>query len=179
MNGETIPAYFIIGNEAWIGYALLVLLLAYALVLWLAPSRSKALQDLARKHNFRFDPIMSRKELGIQGTTFDLGLPAENCMRGMAFGQETIVFDKTMPLEPADQGKSDSITCERTIVGFRIAPDLQVRNRSITKPGEWHVEKTGEWVFLYGRTGLVRPRQMEAYVEQARKWYERAVEKQS
>lgn len=174
MNGETIPAYFIIGNEAWIGYGLLALLVIYGLVLWLAPSRAKALQDLARKYNFRYDPIMSRKELGIEGTTFDLGLPAENCMRGMAFGQETIVFDKTMPLEPADQGKNDSITCERTIVGFRIAPDLPVRNRTIAKPGEWHVEKTGEWVFLYGRTGLVRPRQMEAYVEQARKWYERA-----
>lgn len=179
MNGETIPAFLVIGNESWIGYALLALLLAYALVLWLAPSRAKALQDLARKHNFRFEPIMSRKELGIEGTTFDLGLPAENCMRGMAFGQETIVFDKTMPIESGTEAPSDSITCERTIVGFRVAPDLKVRNRSIAKPGDWHVEKMGEWVFLYGRTGLVRPRQMEAYVEQARKWYEKSAEKNS
>jgi len=177
MNREAILATLVMGNESWIGYSLLALLLAYALVLWLAPSRAKALQDLARKHNFRFEPIMSRKELGIEGTSFDLGLPAENCMRGMAFGQETIVFDMTMPIEPSDDATSDSITCERTIVGFRIAPDLKVRNRSIAKPGDWHVEKTGEWVFLYGRTGLVRPRQMEAYVEQARKWFEKATEK--
>ena len=178
MNGETIPA-FLIGNEAWIGYGLLALLAMYGLALWLAPSRSKALQDLARKHNFRFDPIMSRKEIGIEGTTFDLGLPAENCMRGMAFDRETLVFDKTMPIESGSEAPNDSITCERTIVAFRVAPDLQVRNQSITKPGEWHVEKMGEWVFLYGRNGLVRPRQMEAYVEQAQKWFEKATEKSS
>src|SRR5579872_121314 len=103
MNGETIPAFLVIGNEAWIGYGLLGLLLLYAVALWLSPSRAAALQDLARKHNFRFEPIMSRKEIGIEGTTFGLALPAENCMRGTVFGRETMVFDKTMPIESADE----------------------------------------------------------------------------
>src|SRR5690349_13855118 len=100
MNIALIPTTLVMGNESWIGYGLLALLLAYALVLWLAPSRAKALRDLARKHGFRYEPIVTRKEVGIEGTTFDLGLPAENCMRGMAEGRETIVFDKTMPIEP-------------------------------------------------------------------------------
>jgi hypothetical protein len=176
MNSASIPTTLVMGNESWIGYSLLALILIYAFVLWLAPSRAKALQELARKHNFRFDPIMSRKELGIEGTTFDLGLPAENCMRGMAVGRETIIFDKTMPLESATELGSDTMTLERTIVGFRVSPETQCRNRRIVEPKDWHVEKMGEWVFLYGQTGLVKPRNMEAYVEEARRWFERAIE---
>jgi len=177
MNREAILATLVMGNESWIGYSLLGLLLAYALVLWLAPSRAKALRDLARKHGFRFEPIVTRREVGIVGTTFDLGLPAENCMRGMAAGRETIIFDKTMPIEPPPGPNSDTMTCERTVVGFRIAADAEVQNRSIVQPGDWHVEKMGEWVFLYGQTGLVKPRNMEAYVEEARRWFEKAAEK--
>jgi hypothetical protein len=179
MNREAILATLVMGNESWIGYSLLALLLAYALVLWLAPSRAKALRDLARKHGFRFEPIVTRKEVGIEGTTFDLGLPAENCMRGMAAGRETIVFDKTMPIEPPPGPSSDTLTCERTVVGFRVAADAEIQNRSIVQPGDWHVEKLGEWVFLYNQTGLVKPRNMEAYVEEASRWFERAIESKS
>jgi len=175
MNNSPIPTTLVMGNESWIGYSLLALLLAYALVVWLAPSRAKALRELARKHGFRYDPIVSRKEVGIEGTTFDLGLPAENCMRGMATGRETIVFDKTMPIEPPPGPEIDTMTCERTVVGFRVAADVEIRNRSIVQPGDWHVEKMGEWVFLYGQTGLVKPRNMEAYVQEARGWFEKAI----
>jgi len=165
----------VMGSESWIGYSLLALLLIYAFVVWLAPSRAKALQQLARKHNFRFEPIMSRKELGIEGTTFDVGLPAENCMRGMAAGRETIAFDKTMPIEPRPGPDTDTMTCERTVVGFRIAADTEVQNRSIVQPGDWHVEKMGDWVFLYGQTGLVKPRNMEAYVQAAQQQFEKSI----
>jgi hypothetical protein len=177
MNIAMIPTTLVLGNESWIGYSLLAVLLIYALAVWLAPSRAKALRELARKHGFRYDPIVTRKQVGIEGTTFDLGLPAENCMRGMAAGRETIVFDKTMPIEPPPGPDSDTMTCERTVVGFRVAPDTKVQNRSIVQPGDWHVEKMGEWVFLYGQTGLVKPRNMEAYVEEARKWFEMAAVK--
>ena len=175
MNNSPIPTTLVMGNESWIGYSLLAVLLVYALGVWLAPSRAKALRELARKHGFRYDPIVSRKEVGIEGTTFDLGLPAENCMRGMAAGRETIVFDKTMPIEPPPGPEIDTMTCERTVVGFRVAADVEIRNRSIVHPGDWHVEKMGEWVFLYGQTGLVKPRNMEAYVQEARGWFEKAI----
>lgn len=179
MNREAILATLVMGNESWIGYSLLALLLAYALVLWLAPSRAKALRELARKHGFRFEPIVTRREVGIEGTTFDLGLPAENCMRGMAVGREIIVFDKTMPIEPPPGPANDNLTCERTVVGFRVAADTEVHNRSMVQPGDWHVEKMGEWVFLYNQTGLVKPRNMEGYVEEARRWFEQAIENRS
>jgi len=174
MKSALIPTTLVMGNESWIGYSLLALLLAYALVVWLSPSRAKALRELARKHGFRYEPIVTRKEAGIEGTTFDLGLPAENCMRGMAAGRETIVFDKTMPIEPPPGPYSDTMTCERTVVGFRIAADTAVQNRSIVQPGDWHVEKMGEWVFLYGQTGLVKPRNMEAYVQDAQQQFEKS-----
>jgi hypothetical protein len=174
MKSALIPTTLVMGNESWIGYSLLALLLAYALVVWLSPSRAKALRELARKHGFRYEPIVTRKEVGIEGTSFDLGLPAENCMRGTAAGRETIVFDKTMPIEPPPGPDSDTMTCERTVVGFRISADATVQNRSIVQPGDWHVEKMGEWVFLYGQTGLVKPRNMEAYVQDAQQQFEKS-----
>jgi len=32
----------------------------------------------------------------------------------------------------------------------------------------------GEWVFLYGQTGLVKPRNMEAYVQDAQQQFEKS-----
>ncbi len=178
MNSETILSFLVIGNESWIGYSLLAVLVVYAVLLWIAPSRPKALQELARKHGFRFEPIMSRKELGIEGTTFDLGLPAENVMRGTLEGRETMVFDKTMPVEPATEAASDSMTRERTVVGFRVTSDTPCRNSRIVQPNDWHVEKMGEWVFLYGPTGLIKPRNMEGYVEEALARFQKAISSQ-
>jgi len=171
-----ILALLIKGTESWIGYGLIVVLLAYGLALWLAPSRAKAMADLAAQLNLHFEPIMTRAELGIRGTTFDVGLPGENCMRGMIAGRDTIVFDKTMLINPATRPSGENVTSEQTIVGFRVPADSSCRSRSILQPNDWHVEKMGEWVFVYGKTGLIKPSKIAAYVEEARGWFEKSVE---
>ena len=169
-------ALLIKGYESWIGYALIALLVVFIVFMWLAPSRAKAMAALASHLKMRYEPIMSRAELGIRGTTFDVGYPGENCMRGMIAGLDTVIFDKTILIEPASRPSSDHATCEQTIVGFHVSPDTPCRDRGILQPSDWHVEKLGEWVFVYGRTGLVKPKQIPVYVDEARGWFERSTE---
>ncbi len=178
MQVVRVPAILVTGNGSWIGYALIVFVVAYGLALWLAPSRAKALAEVAAQLGLRFEPIMSRAQLGILGTTFDVGYPGENCMRGLIAGRDTVIFDKTMPIEPVSRPRDDNTTCEQTIVGFRVSADSFCRSRGILQPSDWHVEKMGEWVFVYERTGLVKPREIAAYVEQARTWFEKSTDPQ-
>ena len=112
-----IPALLVIGNEAWIGYALILILIGYGIVLWHAPSRAKAMAQVASQLGLHFEPIMSRAQLGIKGTTFDVGYPGENCMQGPIAGRDTLIFDKTMLIEPVGRPSDDNPTREQTIVG--------------------------------------------------------------
>lgn len=176
MDLVAIPATLVRGIESWIGYALIVLLLAYGLAFWLTPSRAKNMAAVASYLRLHFEPIMSRAQLGILGTTFDVGYPGENCMTGLIAGRETMIFDKTMLVEPLSQPGSEKTASERTIVGFKVSASALCRNRSILQPGDWHVEKMGEWVFVYGRNGPVKPREIPAYVEEAREWFEKSID---
>jgi len=176
MQVLAIPALFIIGNEAWIGYGLILILVGYAFVLWHAPSRAKAMAQVASQLGLHFEPIMSRAQLGIKGTTFDVGYPGENCMRGMIAGRDTLIFDKTMLIEPVGRPSEDNATTEQTIVGFHVSADTPCRNHGILQPSDWHVEKLGEWVFVYGKTGLIKPRKIPAYVEEARAWFAKSID---
>lgn len=171
-----IPAILVRGVESWIGYALVVLLLAYGVAFWFTPSRAKNMAAVARHLCLHFEPIMSRAQLGILGTTFDVGYPGENCMTGVIAARETMIFDKTMLVEPLSRPNTEKVATEQTIVGFKVSPDTPCRNRSILQPGEWHVEKMGEWVFVYGRSGLVKPREIPAYIEEAREWFEKSTD---
>jgi len=171
-----IPAILVRGVESWIGYALIVLLLAYAVAFWLTPSRAKNMAAVASHLRLHFEPIMSRAQLGILGTTFDVGYPGENCMTGVIAGRETMIFDKTMLVEPLSRPGGEKTASEQTIVGFKVSGDTPCRNRSILRPGDWHVEKMDEWVFVYGRDGLVKPRDIPAYIEEAREWFENATD---
>ena len=176
MQDVAIPALLVVGNEVWIGYGLILILIGYGIVLWHAPSRAKAMAHVASQLGMHFEPIMSRAQLGIKGTTFDVGYPGENCMRGMIAGRETLIFDKTMLIEPVGRPADDNPTTEQTIVGFHVSPDTTCRDRGILQPSDWHVEKLGEWVFVYGKTGLIKPRKILAYVEEARGWLNKSID---
>lgn len=171
-----IPAILVRGIESWIGYALIVLLLAYAVAFWLTPSRAKNMAAVASHLRLHFEPIMSRAQLGILGTSFDVGYPGENCMTGVISGRETMIFDKAMLVEPLSPPGGEKTATERTIIGFKVPPNTPCRNRSILQPGDWHVEKMGEWIFVYGRRGLVKPREIPAYIEEARDWFVKATD---
>lgn len=158
------------------GYALLLLVAMYALLLWLGPSRTKALAAVASGLRLQFDPKMSRERLCIRGATFDTAIPPRNCMRGTLGGREIVIFDQTMPIAPVSRPAGDNGTAEQTVVGFRVAASAYCRDRGILQPSAWHVEKFGEWVFVYGRTGLVKPSAIKAYVEEAGAWFERATD---
>jgi hypothetical protein len=178
MQVVAIPA-LLVGNEAWIGYGLILILVGYGIVLWHAPSRAKAMAQVASQLGMRFEPIMSRAQLGIKGTTFDVGYPGENCMRGMIAGRDTLIFDKTMLIEPVARPSEDNPTTEQTIVGFRVSADTPCRDHGILQPSDWHVEKMGEWVFVYGKGGLTKPRKIPAYVEEARGWFAKSIDPKS
>ena len=90
MQVVVIPALLVRGNEAWIGYGLILILIGYGIVLWHAPSRAKAMAQVGSQLGMHFEPIMSRAQLGIKGTTFDVGYPGENCLRGKIAGRETL-----------------------------------------------------------------------------------------
>lgn len=176
MQVVVIPALLIRGNETWIGYGLILILIGYGIVLWHAPSRAKAMAQVASQLGMHFEPIMSRAQLGIKGTTFDVGYPGENCMQGKIAGRDTLIFDKTMLIEPVGRPSDDNPTTEQTIVGFHVTPDTSCRDRGILQASDWHVEKMGEWVFVYGKNGLVKPRKIPAYVEEARGWFTKSMD---
>jgi len=84
-------------------------------------------------------------------------------MRGTINGRETIIFDSYY------QGQAQA-----TVVGFRVPADSFCRDRGTF----WHVEKMGEWVFVYHLEPLVKPDKIASYVEEARARFETATNPQ-
>ncbi|SRR5579864_4532866 len=153
-------------------YALFIIIgIALAAILLSGESRKKALARTASELGLQFFPMLSADQMGKRGASFvymDVA-PARNCMRGMIRGRETIIFDQRArdPLSEMGEG------FEVTVVGFRVAPDSFCRDRGVVQRTLWHVEKMGEWVFVYH--GLVKPTEIASYVEEARARFEVAM----
>lgn len=162
-------------NWSDLGFLLLIILVVlYAIWLYLSPSRKKGMEAVASELGLRFFPVLSADEMGTRGASFVYGgiAAARNCMRGMVKGRDTVIFDQSMEGDPV---KGNLVgPWEGTVVGFRVAADSFCRDRGVIQRTFWHVEKMGEWVFVYHTQPLVEPADIAAYVEQARVRFETA-----
>jgi hypothetical protein len=149
-----------------ITFAVAVLLALYTLHLARNPARTKAMAAVASELGLQFFPELSADELGTRGASFVRLNPApgRNCMRGTINGRETLIFDL------CNEG-----LIERTVVGFRVAADNFCRDRGLIQRTFWHVEKMGEWVFVYHEEPPVKPEKIPSYVEEARARFETAI----
>jgi len=157
-----------------VGVALTVLVALYVLLLYLSPSRRKGMSDLASELGLQFFPVLSADQMGTRGASFVYGgiAVARNCMRGMIKGRETVIFDQDMEQDPV---KGNLVgPWEGTVVGFRVAADSFCRDRGVIQRTFWHVEKMGEWVFVYHARPLVQPPEIASYVEEARARFDTA-----
>jgi len=146
--------------------AIAALLALYVRRLYFNPARTKALAEVASGLGLQFFPELAADELGTRGASFvDLNpAPGRNCMRGTINGRETVIFDSYY------KGQ-----VQGTVVGFRVAADSFCRDRGVIQPTFWHVEKMGEWVFVFHLEPQVKPEKIAAYVEEARARFETAI----
>jgi len=157
-----------------LGLPLTVLIALYALWLYFSPSRKKGLAVVASELGLQFFPMLSPDQMGTRGASFVfMGVaPARNCMRGMIKGRETVIFDQNMEQDPVSGNGVGP--WEGTVVGFRVAADSFCRDRGVIQRTFWHVEKMGEWVFVYHARPLVEPADIASYVEEARARFDTA-----
>ena len=158
-------------------YALLILVgLGLASILLFSKSRRKGLATAASELGLHFYPTLSADQMGTRGASFVwMGFaPARNCLRGMIKGRDTVIFDQDMPVDPLGGTGAGTGPVEGTVVGFRVAADSFCRDRGVIQRTFWHVEKMGEWVFVYHARGLVDPVTIASYVEEARARFEAA-----
>jgi hypothetical protein len=156
-------------------YALFILVaIVLAAILLSGESRTKALARTASELGLQFFPQLSADQMGTRGASFvymNLA-PARNCLRGVIKGRETVIFDQNMPLDPLGGTGAGAGPVEATVVGFRVAANSFCRDRGVVQRTFWHVEKMGEWVFVYHE--LVNPTEVASYVEEARARFETA-----
>jgi hypothetical protein len=155
-----------------VGLLVIVLGALCVLLLWFSPSRRKAMAAMASELGLQFFPKLSADQMGTHGASFVYGgiAGARNCMRGMIKGRDTVVFDQKM-WEPVS-GSGEPF--EVTVVGFRVAADSFCRDRGVVQRTFWHVEKMGEWVFVYHARPPVQSAEIASYVEEARARFETA-----
>jgi hypothetical protein len=173
-SAATILAFAIKPIDWWtvVGLALLVLAALYVLVLFFSPSRRKGMATMASEQGLQFSPVLSADQMGTRGASFVYeGIAvARNCMRGVIRGRETVIFDQNI----WDPVSGSGGPFEVTVVGFRVAPDSFCRDRGVIQRTFWHVEKMGEWVFVYHSRPLVESVNIASYVEEARARFETA-----
>jgi hypothetical protein len=159
-------------------YAVLILGGLAFLWIWLFRDlRGKALARLAPGLGLQFSPTATPDALGIRDSTFcKVGDVLGNCMRGTLAGRETVIFDQRTQSGPAYQPSGDGVA-EQTVVGFRVPPGTYCRDRNVISSSPWHVEKIGEWIFVFQKGRLVRPRDIASFVEQARGWFNVATDR--
>src|SRR5579863_2331047 len=133
-RGAGFPVILALAWRAWYGTLFLIALVG-SLISILLDSRRKDLARLARELGLEFSPRVSPQRIGTQGTTFDVCIPAENCLRGMIGGRETVIFDLRMR-ERTVGGFSEAKVpgSDGTIVGFRVPADCYCRSRDILQP---------------------------------------------
>jgi hypothetical protein len=154
------------------GSAVIVLVALYVLLLYFSPSRRKGMAVVASEVGLQFFPVLSADQIGTRGASFVYGgiAGARNCMRGIIKGRETVIFDQNM----CDPVSGSGGPFEITVVGFRVAADSFCRDRGVIQRTFWHVEKMGEWVFVYHAQPPVTPAEIASYVEEARARFETA-----
>lgn len=158
-----------------LGWTFIALAALSAILMALSPDRRKGMAALASELGLQFFPVLSADEMGTRGASFMhvSPQPARNCMRGMIDGRETVIFDQYIILDPVS-GREGEGPNEGTVVGFRVPADTFCRDRGVIQRTFWHVEKMGEWVFVYHDRGLVKPAEIPSYVEEARDRFETA-----
>lgn len=156
------------------GWILMALAALYGLLLYYSPSRQRAMAAAASELGLQFFPELSADQMGTRGASFVYMefAGARNCVCGVIDGRETVIFDQNMPFDPV--GASNEGPSEGTMVGFRVAADSFCRDRGVIQRTFWHVEKMGEWVFVYHARPLVKPAEIALYVEEARARFETA-----
>jgi hypothetical protein len=154
------------------GSLVIVLGALYVLSLIFNPARRKGMAALASDLGLQFFPVLSVDQIGTRGASFVYGgiAGARNCMRGMVKGRETVIFDQRIWDPVSGSGEP----FELTVVGFRVAAKSFCRDRGVIQRTFWHVEKMGEWVFVYHSRPLVEPSKIVSYVEEARARFETA-----
>lgn len=127
-----LPAILALAWAARYETLFLIALACYGISI-LLDSRRKDLARLASEFGLEFAPRATLEQIGLLGTTFEGGLPAENCLRGMIAGRETIVFDLRMRQLSLDgfREKSGYSGITAIIVGFRVPADCYCRSRDI------------------------------------------------
>ena len=160
------------------GFLIIILVVLYATAVYLAPSRRKGMAMVASELGLQFFPKLSADQMGTLGASFVFGgiAHARNCMRGQIKGRETVIFDQDLEADPVTG--SGAGPWEGTVVGFRVRDDSFCRDRGVIKRTFWHVEKMGEWVFVYHARPLVAPAGIAGYVEEARARFETATNPQ-
>jgi hypothetical protein len=164
---------------SWVGeYALFIIVgLALASILLFSKSRKKGLAKAASELGLQFFPTLSADQMGTRGASFVYMrfAPARNCLRGMIKGRETVIFDQDMPVDPLGGTGAAAGPVETTVVSFRVAANSFCRDRGVIQRTFWHVEKMGEWVFVYHGGQLpITAAEVSSYVEEARARFETA-----
>jgi hypothetical protein len=173
LDHAALPALAFLPSSAG-EYALLIVVgLALASILLFSKSRKKGLATAASELGLHFFPTLSADQMGTRGASFVYMefAPARNCMRGMIKGRETVIFDQNT----RDPVSGSGGPFEATVVGFRVAADTLCRDRGVIQRTFWHVEKMGEWVFVYHGGQLpITAAEVSSYVEEARTRFEEA-----
>lgn len=138
--------------------------------------RRKALSRAASRLGLQSLPSLSPEILGITDSTFyQAGDILENYMHGMVDGLDTVIFDQKTQANAAHDRTGDSVM-EQTVAGFHVSAGAYCSNRGVIQSSEWHVEKIGEWVFVFNQGRLVQPAEIPRFLEEARGWFKIATD---
>src|SRR5277367_6650822 len=127
--------------------------------------RRRALSLVASRLGLQFSPEMTSESMGIKDSSFyKAGDSFRNCMSGVINGRETAILDHRTFVH------QDTVA-EQTIAAFRVSADAYCRDRGTIKASPWHVEKIGEWIFVFQQSRLVKPPEIEKFLDEARHWF--------
>lgn len=154
-------------------YALLLFVVLALFYIWLLfnDPRDKAMPQVAARLGLHFSRKVSPDIIDAREAEFNEGGGEFlNFMRGSIAGRETVIFDHWI------RPKSETdVATQQTVVGFRINSETCFREWGSIRAAHWRAEKMGDWVFIFQRHYLVKPRAMEAFVAQARIWFEQSI----
>jgi hypothetical protein len=165
--------------DEWVTPVLVTLFLLA--MVWVAIYRNwrrTALSRLASRLGLEFRPTLPADGFGLKNVSFykadDL---FTNYMRGSIAGRDTMIFDQHTWVGPDYMPRGNAQT-DQTVVAFRVPSDTFCRDRGVRQPDTlaWRVEKVGEWIFVLRQYALVKPADIESFVEQARSEFQAAID---
>jgi hypothetical protein len=140
--------------------------------------RRKALSQLASRLGLEFRPTLSADWFSLKSSGFyKVGDIFTNCTRGSIAGRDTLIFDHRTWLGPDYQPSGDAVV-EETIVAFRVPFDTFCRDRGVLQPdaSAWRVERVDEWIFVFQGCILIKPDDIETFIDQARSQFQAAID---